>query len=99
MLRRIGKEVDVIAHPDIWQPKYSRRKNEPDRYIGIPFQQRELENLGARFKLSKESVKITDDIMTTGEVPMVTDLSKSMKVYLLKKTPVGSLISSLMTRL
>jgi 7,8-dihydropterin-6-yl-methyl-4-(beta-D-ribofuranosyl)aminobenzene 5'-phosphate synthase len=76
MLRRIGKEVEVIAHPDIWQPKYSRRKNEADRYIGIPFQQRELESLGARFKLSKESVRITDDIMTTGEVPMVTDFEQ-----------------------
>ncbi len=76
ILRRIGKEVEVMAHPDIWQPKYSRRKDEPDRYIGIPFQRRELENLGACFKLSKESVRITDNIMTTGEVPMVTDFEQ-----------------------
>jgi 7,8-dihydropterin-6-yl-methyl-4-(beta-D-ribofuranosyl)aminobenzene 5'-phosphate synthase len=76
MLRRIGKKVEVIAHPDVWQAKYSRRKGEPDRHIGIPFQQRELESLGARFKLSKESVRITDDIMTTGEVPMVTDFEQ-----------------------
>jgi 7,8-dihydropterin-6-yl-methyl-4-(beta-D-ribofuranosyl)aminobenzene 5'-phosphate synthase len=71
VLRRIGKEVEIIAHPDIWQAKYSRRKDEPARYIGIPFQQKELESMGARFKLSKESVRITDDIITTGEVPMV----------------------------
>ncbi len=71
VLRRIGKEVEIIAHPDIWQVKYSRRKDEPARYIGIPFQQKELESMGARFKLSKESVRITDDIITTGEVPMV----------------------------
>jgi len=73
ILRKIGKEVEVIAHPDIWQPKYSRRKDKPEQYIGIPFQQRELESFGARFKLSKDAVKITDDIITTGEVPMVTD--------------------------
>jgi len=73
VLRRIGKEVEVIAHPDIWQFKYARRKDEPDRYIGIPFQRRELESLGARFKLTKESVGMTDNVITTGEVPMVTD--------------------------
>ena len=72
VLRRIGKEVEVIAHPDIWQSKYARRKDDPDRYIGIPFQRKELDSLGACFKLSKEPIQITDNIMTTGEVPMVT---------------------------
>ena len=72
-LRRIGKETEIIAHPDIWQEKYSRRKNEPEKYIGIPFQQAELESLGARFKLTKDPVKITENIITTGEVPMVTE--------------------------
>jgi 7,8-dihydropterin-6-yl-methyl-4-(beta-D-ribofuranosyl)aminobenzene 5'-phosphate synthase len=76
VLRRIGKEVEVIAHPDIWQSKYARRKDEPDRYIGIPFQRRELEGLGARFKMVKEPIGITDNIMTTGEVPMVTDFEQ-----------------------
>ncbi len=73
VLRRINKEIEIIAHPDIWQAKYSRRKNEPARYIGIPFQPKELESIGARFHLTKEPVKLTDNIMTTGEVPMVTD--------------------------
>jgi 7,8-dihydropterin-6-yl-methyl-4-(beta-D-ribofuranosyl)aminobenzene 5'-phosphate synthase len=76
VLRRMGKEVEVIAHPDIWQSKYARRKDEPDRYIGIPFQRRELESLGARFKLAREPIGITDNIMTTGEVPMVTDFEQ-----------------------
>jgi len=73
VLRRIGKEIEIVAHPDVWQHKYSRRKEEPDRYIGIPFEQKELESLGARFRLTKEPVNITDDIMTTGEVPMITE--------------------------
>ena len=76
VLRRMGKEVEVIAHPDIWQAKYARRKNELDRYVGIPFQRRELESLGARFNLVKESVGIADNIMTTGEVPMITDFEQ-----------------------
>jgi len=73
VLRQMKKEVEVIAHPDIWAAKYARGQGDNYRYIGIPFMRDELESLGARFNLTTEPVKITDDIMTTGEVPMVTD--------------------------
>jgi 7,8-dihydropterin-6-yl-methyl-4-(beta-D-ribofuranosyl)aminobenzene 5'-phosphate synthase len=73
MLRRMRKEIEIIAHPDVWQAKYHRRKDDPERYIGIPFQRKELESLGARFNLSAKPVHITDNILTTGEVPMVTE--------------------------
>ena len=70
------KEVEVIAHPDAWAAKYASRQEEDKRYIGIPFQREELENLGARFKLTTKPVKITDNIMTTGEVPMVSEFEE-----------------------
>ena len=73
MLQRIGKDIEVIAHPDIWAPKYRHRKGEKDRHIGIPFQRQELESLGAVFVLTSESVKVSENCITTGEVPMVTD--------------------------
>ncbi len=73
VLRRINKEIEVIAHPDVWAPKYRHRKGEKDRYIGIPFQRQELESLGAIFKLTTEPVKVADNCLTTGEVPMITD--------------------------
>ncbi len=73
VLRSMKKEVEIIAHPDIWQHKYSRREGKPDKYIGFPFQPEELISLGARFRLTKEPVKITDNIWTSGEVPMVTE--------------------------
>jgi len=72
VLRKMSKKVEIIAHPDIWTAKYSRRLGK-DRYIGIPFQRQELESLGANFNLTTKSVKITNNIMTTGEIPMVTD--------------------------
>ena len=73
VLRRRG-DVDVIAHPDIWTPKYTRRhEGGPEQYIGIPFSREELESRGARFNLTREPVHITEHIMTTGEVPMVSD--------------------------
>jgi 7,8-dihydropterin-6-yl-methyl-4-(beta-D-ribofuranosyl)aminobenzene 5'-phosphate synthase len=73
LLAKIGHEVTIIAHPDIWVPKYSRKEGRPDKYIGIPYERRELEALGAKFKLTSEPVKIDEDILTTGEVPMSTD--------------------------
>ena len=76
VLGKMRKEVEIIAHPDIWAAKYSHRQGRRDRYVGIPFQCQELESLGARFNLTTKSIKITDNIMTTGEVPMVTDFEK-----------------------
>ena len=83
ILRRIGKEIEIIAHPDIWQAKYANLRRQGE-YIGIPFQRQELESLGARFNLTTESVRLTDNIMTTGEIPMVTDY-EAIEPYLLVK--------------
>ena len=76
VLGKMRKEVEIIAHPDIWAAKYAHRQGRRDRYVGIPFQCQELESLGARFNLTTKSIKITDNIMTTGEIPMATDFEK-----------------------
>jgi 7,8-dihydropterin-6-yl-methyl-4-(beta-D-ribofuranosyl)aminobenzene 5'-phosphate synthase len=65
-------EVEIVAHPDVFAEKCAGSSVDRMRDIGIPFSREELENLGARFNLSREPVRITDCIMTTGEVPMVT---------------------------
>jgi 7,8-dihydropterin-6-yl-methyl-4-(beta-D-ribofuranosyl)aminobenzene 5'-phosphate synthase len=72
LLRRMKNGVEIIAHPDIWQAKYTRREGEADRYIGIPFQRDELESMGGAFRLTSQPVHIADDLMTTGQIPMVT---------------------------
>ena len=70
---KIKGEVEVIAHPDIWAPKYVRRDGEKEeQYNGIPFSRVELESLGARFNLAKEPIHITEHVMTTGEIPMLS---------------------------
>jgi len=76
ILRKMKKEVEIIAHPDIWSAKYRRRQGEADKYIGIPFQRQKLESLGARFNLTTKPLKITDSIMTTGEIPMATEFEQ-----------------------
>ena len=72
VLRRVGKPVEVIAHPDVWIPKYVRF-GETNRYVGLPFLREDLESFGAYFTLSRKPYKISDDIMTTGEIEMTTD--------------------------
>ncbi|MFO8100915.1 MAG: MBL fold metallo-hydrolase [Dehalococcoidia bacterium] len=64
--------VDIVAHPDMWDAKYAVY-GDFERYIGIPFNREELEALGARFQLTKEPTWLTDNIVTTGEIPMTND--------------------------
>jgi 7,8-dihydropterin-6-yl-methyl-4-(beta-D-ribofuranosyl)aminobenzene 5'-phosphate synthase len=72
VLRRRG-EVEVIAHPDAWASKYTRRDGqEEEQYIGIPFSREELESRGAHFNLVRKPVCISDNVMTTGEIPMLS---------------------------
>jgi len=69
---KIKGDVEVIAHPDIWAAKYVQRNKEGVQYNGIPFLREELESRGARFKLVREPVHITKQVMTTGEIPMIS---------------------------
>jgi 7,8-dihydropterin-6-yl-methyl-4-(beta-D-ribofuranosyl)aminobenzene 5'-phosphate synthase len=77
ILRRIGKETEVIAHPDVFEARYTLRDGQTqEKFIGLPCSREELENRGARFTFSKEPVYITPHIMTTGEIPMLTEYEK-----------------------
>jgi len=72
ILKRTGP-TEVIAHPAIWDEKVKTDlEGRNPRYNGIPYAKSELENL-AHFNIQKDPVKIGDFMMTTGEVPMVTE--------------------------
>ena len=73
VLTTMGKKVEIVAHPDVVGAKYAGKQEDNRENIAMPYQLKQLEKLGARFNLSKEPVKLSADIMTTGEVPMVTD--------------------------
>jgi 7,8-dihydropterin-6-yl-methyl-4-(beta-D-ribofuranosyl)aminobenzene 5'-phosphate synthase len=70
---QIKGEVDIVAHPDLWSLKYVRRKKDDLHYGGIPFSREALEGYGARFNLTQKPFRISDHVITTGEIPMVTD--------------------------
>ncbi len=72
VLMRMKKNVEIIAHPDIWAAKYSRRGKNREQFSGLPFRRELLENLGARFNMTSKPVRITDRFFTTGEIPMLS---------------------------
>jgi len=73
ILNRIRKPVEIIAHPQMWAQKYAKLPNRPKRYAGVPFLPEMLESLGATFNLTADPVKISEHIMTTGEIEIQTD--------------------------
>ena len=85
VLTRMRKKIDIFAHPDVWTRKYGRMEGGPERYVGIPFVREGLEAMGASFQLSEKRVKLTDHIMTTGQIPMVNDYEIVEKYLLVKE--------------
>ena len=80
VLERTGP-VTVYAHPDIWTSKYGSLDGSPPRFIGIAQRREALEARGATFSLSAEPQRISEHLVTTGEVPLVTEY-ESVEDYL-----------------
>ncbi len=76
ILKMMKGQTEVIAHPDIWAAKYGWRPAEKERYAGVPFPKEAAETLGASFNLTKEPVWISENIVTSGEIPMITEHEK-----------------------
>ena len=74
VLGRLKRELDIIAHPAVWAAKYAHSPSDNyTAYIGIPFRQEELESLGAVFRLTKQPTWLSDNVVTSGEIPMTTE--------------------------
>ena len=73
VLKRIGRETPIIAHPDVFGLKYGRnKKTGKSRFVGIPFRRELIESLGGRFEFTDKPRWISDDIATSGEEPRTT---------------------------
>jgi len=85
ILKIMKTQVEVIAHPDIWAAKYVKRPERREEYIGVPFPKEAAESLGASFRLSKEPVWLSENIVTSGEVPMLTEYEKIDSILYVKE--------------
>jgi 7,8-dihydropterin-6-yl-methyl-4-(beta-D-ribofuranosyl)aminobenzene 5'-phosphate synthase len=85
ILKMMKGKVDVIAHPDIWKLKYAGRPDRTTEYIGVPFPEESAHTLGASFHLTKQPVWISENIVTSGEIPMITEYEKIDPMLYVKK--------------
>lgn len=95
LLEQVGS-LSIYAHPDIFAEKYHLREGEAPRRIGIPWPKEELERLGARFHLSKNSVKLAEGIILTGEIPRREIREENKTTDLYYKKPDGSFAPDLL---
>jgi 7,8-dihydropterin-6-yl-methyl-4-(beta-D-ribofuranosyl)aminobenzene 5'-phosphate synthase len=86
-LKREPHTIEVIAHPDIWGPKFIKHPGQTTYgFRGMPFRKVELEERqGARFLESREPVWLTDDIVWSGEVPMRNDFEVIARICFVKE--------------
>lgn len=75
ILKMMKKQVEIIAHPDIWTSKCAFIEGK-EVYAGVPYPKEAAEALGASFNLHKEPVWVSDNIVTSGEIPMLTEYEK-----------------------
>lgn len=74
VLPQIGHPVPVVIHPDAFLPRYVIMGNrEVGPYYNRSLAYDELERLGARWVLTRESVPVAPGVLTTGEIPLETD--------------------------
>jgi 7,8-dihydropterin-6-yl-methyl-4-(beta-D-ribofuranosyl)aminobenzene 5'-phosphate synthase len=69
-LKRMKKQVPVIAHPTAFDPEFSLMPHL--RLIGAPFKFSDVESVGGVPVFVSNPVKIADGVTTTGEVPRIT---------------------------
>jgi 7,8-dihydropterin-6-yl-methyl-4-(beta-D-ribofuranosyl)aminobenzene 5'-phosphate synthase len=63
------KDLEIICHPAALTPEYVKSIGS----FGCPFTEEELVRFGARFKLEKGPTWIDENIVISGEIPMIND--------------------------
>ena len=85
-LKSIGKRVPVLAHPEAFNLKFS--VDPKLRFNGSAFTVADVEGAGGILFLSKDSIKIADGIITTGEIERLTSYEKVEGFWTIKNNRV-----------
>jgi len=96
LVKALGEvgNVDIFAHPEIFRRRYWVGMHER-RSIGIPFLRERLEELGARFVLERDFVRLTPRIWLTGEVPRTTSFERRDPHLMAREEGGGPLVPDL----
>ena len=71
ILKHVHAQIPVIAHPQLFSPKFTL--NPKLRYVGVGFDKNSIIAAGGTLLLARNSVQISNGLMTTGEVARLTD--------------------------
>ncbi|MEM3130398.1 MAG: MBL fold metallo-hydrolase [Nitrososphaerota archaeon] len=74
ILKQINKRILIIMHPNCLDLKFAEKPYL--RYIGIPFKISEIEEAGGILLLSRKPVKITPEIIVSGEIERINEYEK-----------------------
>jgi len=88
LLEYINKEVEIYSHRDIFEKKYSRRRENSLRYIGIAENKSFYERFRAKFIFIKGPLEIEKGIFISGQVPRLSDF-EHVEDYFVKKVNGG----------
>ncbi len=72
-LAAAGKPFRVVAHEDVFKPRYKKQKDGSLKYIGCPFEQNYLESRGLSFEFVTGHVEIVPGVFFVSEVPRSTE--------------------------
>jgi len=82
VLKKTGKRIPVIAHPDAFLPKFGLKDRL--RYIGLPFKLNELEDNGGIITTATNHVKLAEGLLTTGEIERKNSFEDIRNFYIIK---------------
>jgi 7,8-dihydropterin-6-yl-methyl-4-(beta-D-ribofuranosyl)aminobenzene 5'-phosphate synthase len=72
---KIRGPVNVYGHPDIFIERIWSSEGRT-RFVGIPFNRRYLESLGATFRLGTDMVAVGEGLFLSGEIPRINAFEK-----------------------
>ena len=88
ILKYLNREIDIYAHPLIFEGKFGEYKDfnsfSTNKYIGIPEGKEIYEKKGAKFLLSKEPVRLSDNIYFSGQINKDSK-EKSEDIFFIKE--------------
>ncbi len=92
LLSEIERPLPIIAHPDVLKPNFTL----PLRDIGLPISAGEINSLGGKLLLTRDPIEVLPGVLTTGEIPRVTELEREMTIETYTIDESGRLVRDLM---
>ncbi len=78
-LKKFG-QATVICHYNIFNRKF-RVVNGGRLEVGLPYEEKDLVKMGGKFIFKTHPFHLTENILTTGEIPRVTDYEKPNQIH------------------